>query len=68
MNDDELKGKAKNIKGRVKEAAGSLTGDKRLQAEGTAERVSGAAKEKVGEVKRKAGVDKDVDFDDDDEL
>jgi uncharacterized protein YjbJ (UPF0337 family) len=53
MHDDELKGKAENLKGRVKQAAGSLTGDKKLEAEGAAERVKGAAQEKVGEVKRK---------------
>jgi uncharacterized protein YjbJ (UPF0337 family) len=53
MRDDELKGKAENLKGRVKQAAGSLTGDKKLEAEGAVERVKGAAQEKVGEVKRK---------------
>ena len=50
---DELKGKAENLKGRVKQAAGSLTGDKKLEAEGAVERVKGAAEEKVGEAKRK---------------
>lgn len=52
-DDDELKGKGENLKGRVKEAAGSLTGDKKLQADGTADRVKGAVQEKVGEAKRK---------------
>jgi uncharacterized protein YjbJ (UPF0337 family) len=50
---DELKGKAENLKGRVKQAAGSLTGDKKLEAEGAVDRVKGAAEEKVGEAKRK---------------
>lgn len=40
-----------NIKGRVKEAGGALTGDKKTQAEGLAERVAGAAKKAVGDVK-----------------
>lgn len=52
MNEDEIKGKLHNIKGRVKEAAGAITGDKKTQAEGLAERVGGAVREKVGEVKR----------------
>jgi uncharacterized protein YjbJ (UPF0337 family) len=53
MANDEIKGKADNLKGRVKEAAGSLSGDKKLQAEGTFDRVKGAAQEKLGEAKRK---------------
>ena len=56
MNDDlkrEIKGRVENIKGRVKEAIGSLSGNKRTQAEGTVERTAGAANEKVGEVERK---------------
>lgn len=58
MNDDlkrEIKGKVDNIKGRVKEAIGALSGNKETQAEGTVERVAGAANEKVGEVERKIG-------------
>jgi uncharacterized protein YjbJ (UPF0337 family) len=50
---DELKGKGENLKGRVKQAAGSLSGDKKLEAEGAYDRVKGAAQEKVGEAKRK---------------
>ncbi|HLK89304.1 MAG TPA: CsbD family protein [Polyangia bacterium] len=56
MKDDlkrEIKGKMDNIKGRVKEAMGALSGNKERQAEGTVERVEGAAKEKVAEAERK---------------
>jgi uncharacterized protein YjbJ (UPF0337 family) len=56
MNDDlkrEIKGRVENIKGRMKEPIGSLSGNKRTQAEGTVERGAGAANEKVGEVERK---------------
>lgn len=53
MNDDELKGKMKNLKGRAKESIGSLTGNKKMQAEGAAERIGGAAQEKVGQAKEK---------------
>jgi uncharacterized protein YjbJ (UPF0337 family) len=51
MNKDELHGKVENLKGRAKEAAGALTGNKGKQAEGMAERVEGAVREKVGKVK-----------------
>ena len=51
MNKDELKGKMQNLKGRAKEAAGSISGNKETQAEGTVERVAGAAREKVGQAK-----------------
>jgi uncharacterized protein YjbJ (UPF0337 family) len=54
MNKDQLDGKAQNIKGRVKEAAGALTGNKGKQADGLADRVAGAVREKVGDVKHGA--------------
>ena len=49
MNSDELKGKLQNLKGRAKEAFGSLSGDKKAEAGGLADRVEGAAREKIGE-------------------
>ncbi len=51
MNKDQVKGKLENLKGRAKEAAGSLSGDKETQAEGTVERIKGAVREKVGQAK-----------------
>jgi uncharacterized protein YjbJ (UPF0337 family) len=45
--------KTDQAKGRVKEAAGSLTGDKDLEAEGKADRRAGEAKEKLGHAKDK---------------
>jgi len=51
MNKDELKGKAENLKGRIKEAFGALSGDKRKQAEGTVERAGGAVREAYGKAK-----------------
>ncbi len=44
---------ADQAKGRVKEAAGVLSGDADLEAEGKADRRVGEAKEKVGHVKDK---------------
>ena len=51
MNKDQTKGTVDNIKGRVKEAAGALSGDKQTQAEGTVQRIKGAVQKKVGDVK-----------------
>lgn len=42
-------GNADNVKGRVKEAAGNVTGDKDLQREGKVDQFSGDIKEKVGD-------------------
>jgi len=65
MNKDEAKGQLENLKGRAKEAAGALSGDKGLQAEGTIERATGATREKVGEaeeaVSRKVAEHKEKD-------
>jgi uncharacterized protein YjbJ (UPF0337 family) len=41
--------KTDQAKGRIKEAAGDLTGDKDLKKEGRVERTAGEAKEKVGD-------------------
>ena len=42
-------GKLDDAKGRAKEAAGDLTGDKSLKNEGRVDRASGSAKDKVGD-------------------
>lgn len=64
MNKDQVKGKAQNLKGRAKEAAGALTGRKKTQAEGLAERAQGAIRHKVGQMKRKTArnIDKGGDY------
>lgn len=38
-----------DLKGRVKEAGGDLTGDKSLKNEGKVDRASGTVKDKVGD-------------------
>jgi uncharacterized protein YjbJ (UPF0337 family) len=43
-------GKSDELKGRVKEAAGALTGDKKLKQEGKADQVVGKIKQKVEKV------------------
>jgi uncharacterized protein YjbJ (UPF0337 family) len=47
-------GDADEAKGRVKEAAGSLTGDDSLKNEGKVDRASGTVKDKVGDAADKA--------------
>lgn len=42
-------GTADKAKGRVKEAAGDLTGDEDLKNEGRVDRASGSVKDKVGD-------------------
>ena len=67
MNKDEVAGKGENLKGRAKEAYGSLTGDKRKQAEGLFDRIRGAVREKLGKGKREASKSRDMSYGDDDE-
>jgi uncharacterized protein YjbJ (UPF0337 family) len=64
---DEIKGKVDNLKGRAKQAAGSLSGDKKLEAEGAAERIKGAVQEKVGEAKRKLRENEEAKKDDEED-
>lgn len=59
MNKDQKGGAGRNVKGRLKEAAGVISGNKKLEAEGLAERVVGAAKYAVGAAKH--GVAKKLD-------
>jgi uncharacterized protein YjbJ (UPF0337 family) len=54
-NKDEMKGKGEQAKGKVKEAAGDLTGNERLKGEGEAEQATGKVQEGYGTAKRKVG-------------
>ncbi|MGF7161624.1 uncharacterized protein YjbJ (UPF0337 family) [Rhodoligotrophos appendicifer] len=51
MDKQHLKGAADKAKGAVKDAAGKLTGDKSLQAEGKMDKAKGEARGAVGDVK-----------------
>ncbi|MBI1400754.1 CsbD family protein [Hyphomonas sp.] len=51
MDKEHLKGTAKQAEGQVKETAGKLTGDKKLEAEGKLDRAEGEARKAVGDVK-----------------
>jgi uncharacterized protein YjbJ (UPF0337 family) len=54
-NKDELKGKAKEIKGKVKQGLGDLTDDERLHDEGVADEAEGDVQEGLGRARRKVG-------------
>jgi uncharacterized protein YjbJ (UPF0337 family) len=47
-------GKVDEVKGRVKEAAGVITGDSKLKREGKADQSAGKAKQAVEKVQEKA--------------
>jgi uncharacterized protein YjbJ (UPF0337 family) len=55
MNRDELEGKAKSLKGRIKQATGDLTQNPELHDEGVADEVAGKTQDAVGRVKRTVG-------------
>jgi uncharacterized protein YjbJ (UPF0337 family) len=52
---DEVEGKLRNMKGKVKEKVGELTNDADLENEGQAEEIAGKVQEKVGQVKKVLG-------------
>ncbi|MBS0245837.1 MAG: CsbD family protein [Proteobacteria bacterium] len=53
MNKDRIEGSFKQAKGKVKEAAGEVTGDAKLQGEGKADQVEGKVQNAVGGAKDK---------------
>ncbi len=46
--EDSLRGKGNDLKGRVKDAAGGLTGDSSLQAEGKMDKLKGKVQDTFG--------------------
>ncbi len=53
MNEDQVKGKGKEIAGRVERQAGEWTGDKDKQAKGTEKEVEGKVQQAWGETKER---------------
>ena len=51
MNKDRIQGSATQAKGKVKEIAGKVTGDSKLESEGKAEKVAGKIQNTVGGLK-----------------
>ncbi|KQY80324.1 MULTISPECIES: CsbD family protein [unclassified Brevundimonas] len=48
---DRIEGAAKNLGGNIKEAAGKVTGDEKLKAEGRADQAEGKIQNAVGGLK-----------------
>lgn len=53
MSNDEVKGKGKQIEGKVREEVGKLTGNKTEQVKGKIQQVEGKVQEEIGKAKRK---------------
>jgi uncharacterized protein YjbJ (UPF0337 family) len=51
MDKDRIEGAAHEAKGKVKEVAGKVTGDAKLETEGNAEKNSGKVQNAVGGIK-----------------
>ena len=51
MDKDRIKGSAEQAKGVVKELAGKVSGDKKLESEGKADKVAGKVQNAVGGIK-----------------
>jgi uncharacterized protein YjbJ (UPF0337 family) len=49
---DQAKGKAREIKGTVKEKVGRMTNNPNLEAEGQDEKLAGTVQKKIGQVKK----------------
>jgi uncharacterized protein YjbJ (UPF0337 family) len=52
---DTVQGGAKVIKGKVKEAAGALTGSNKLKSEGKSDQIAGKVQKKVGQIEKVLG-------------
>jgi uncharacterized protein YjbJ (UPF0337 family) len=51
MDKDRIEGSTKQAKGAIKQAAGKLTGDAKLKAEGAADKMKGKIQNAVGGAK-----------------
>jgi uncharacterized protein YjbJ (UPF0337 family) len=51
MNSDQIKGKAKDIGGKIQEEVGKVTGSSEQQAKGLGNQAAGKVQEKYGDVK-----------------
>jgi uncharacterized protein YjbJ (UPF0337 family) len=51
MDREHVKGAADKVKGAVKDAAGKVTGDEKMQAEGKMDKAKGAARTAAGDAK-----------------
>jgi uncharacterized protein YjbJ (UPF0337 family) len=52
---DNAEGKMHQVKGKIKEVAGEIVGNRDLEAEGKYENLAGKVQEKLGQVKKVVG-------------
>ena len=52
---DQAEGKFHKVKGKVKEIAGELSDNPKLEAEGAVEKIAGIVQEKIGEIEKVVG-------------
>jgi uncharacterized protein YjbJ (UPF0337 family) len=52
---DKAEGKFHKVKGKIKEVAGKLSDNPKLEAEGTVETITGKVQEKISQVKKVLG-------------
>ena len=52
---DQAEGKFHKAKGKLKEIAGELSDNPKLEAEGTDEKIAGIVQEKIGQVRKVLG-------------
>jgi uncharacterized protein YjbJ (UPF0337 family) len=57
--EDEIKGTAKEIKCKAKDALGGLTGDTKMQVEGKVDQATGKVQNAIGKAERKLSEDED---------
>ncbi len=55
MKKQEVRGKVKKVKGKAKETVGILTGNKKMEGEGSLQRAAGAVQEGFGRAGRMVG-------------
>jgi len=53
MSEDEIKGKMKQAKGKIREGIGEVTGDTSEQLKGKAEQAEGKIQEEIGKTTKK---------------
>jgi uncharacterized protein YjbJ (UPF0337 family) len=51
MDKDRVKGSAKIVKGKIKEAVGKAVGDSKVESEGKADKIEGKIQNAVGDLK-----------------
>lgn len=51
MDNDRIKGAAEQAKGKIKEVAGKISGDTKLEGEGKADQVAGKIQNTIGGIK-----------------